>query len=56
MAVVKFGVVKLDEVASLIGCVTSPLVPMYHWKVGAVPDAADVRVVVLLKLTVTGPG
>ena len=50
------GVMKLLEVAPSTGLVTFPLFPIYHWKVGEVPEVATVRVVVppLLIVVVAG--
>ena len=50
------GVVKLAEVAPETGLVVTPVLPRYHWKVGEVPEAATVRVVVppLLMVVETG--
>ena len=56
MVAVKAGVVKLAEVAPGTGLVVTPEVPRYHWKVGEVPEAATVRVVVPPLLIVTDEG
>ena len=48
--------VKLAEVAPETGLVVTPELPRYHWKVGEVPEAATVRVVVPPLLTVTEAG
>ena len=34
------------EVAPAIGLAVTPVFPAYHWKVGEVPEAATVKVVV----------
>ena len=54
--VVRAGVVKLAEVAPDTGSVVIPELPRYHWKVGDVPEAATVRVVVPPLLIVVETG
>ena len=56
MVAVKAGVVKLAEVAPETGLVVVPELPRYHWKVGVVPEAVTVRVVVPPLLMVVEAG
>ncbi len=48
--------VKLAEVAPETGLVVTPVLPRYHWKVGEVPEAATVSVVVPPLLMVADTG